>query len=71
MTVAQLKAANKYRDMETSYGILPIPKYDEAQEDYRCLRSYTYVLGAYRRQIPIWTRRLSLWTPSPTAATPT
>lgn len=44
MTVAQLKAANKYRDMETSYGILPIPKYDEAQENYRCLRSYTYVL---------------------------
>ncbi len=44
MMLAQLKAANGYRDMETSYGILPIPKWDEEQESYRNLRTYCYVM---------------------------
>ena len=44
MTIAQLKAANNYRDMADAYGILPIPKYDEIQKDYHCLRSFTYLM---------------------------
>lgn len=44
MMLAQLKATNKYRDMEAAYGIVPLPKYDETQESYRNLRSYTYVM---------------------------
>ena len=32
-----VKMSNNLRDMETNYGILPIPKYDEYQEDYHCL----------------------------------
>jgi len=28
---------NSLRDMETNYGVLPIPKYDEHQENYRHL----------------------------------
>ncbi len=30
-------AYTRYRDMESDYAILPIPKYDEAQETYRSL----------------------------------
>jgi len=44
MIASQLKATNKYRDMDDSFGILPMPKADEAQENYRCMRSYSYVL---------------------------
>ena len=33
-TVAQLKGSTKFRDMEDTYGILPSPKYDEAQDRY-------------------------------------
>lgn len=33
-TVAQLKGSSKFRDMEDTYGILPAPKYDEAQDRY-------------------------------------
>lgn len=44
LMVAQLKAANNYRDMKASYGILPMAKYDENQENYRCLRTYSYVM---------------------------
>ena len=36
---AQLKASSKYRDMNDSYGILPLPKYDEEQENYSCYRT--------------------------------
>ena len=32
--VSMAKACNSLRDMEDSYGILPIPKYDEYQESY-------------------------------------
>ena len=43
--IAQLKAANKYRDMEANYGIVPIPKSDESQTNYRNLRTFTYVMS--------------------------
>ncbi|MCI8387463.1 MAG: extracellular solute-binding protein [Clostridiales bacterium] len=40
MMSAQLKAANNYRDMEYTYGVLPMPKYDENQAEYRNLRTF-------------------------------
>ena len=30
--------------MADAYGILPIPKYDEIQKDYHCLRTFTYLM---------------------------
>lgn len=39
MCIAELKASNNFREMKDNFGILPIPKYDEAQEKYVCLRS--------------------------------
>ncbi|MBE6659599.1 MAG: hypothetical protein E7604_14305 [Ruminococcaceae bacterium] len=33
---AEIKAAQLLRDMEASFGLVPIPKYDESQENYRC-----------------------------------
>ncbi len=33
---AEIKAAQLLRDMEASFGLVPIPKYDETQESYRC-----------------------------------
>ena len=44
MTVAQIKTSSRYRDMENSFGILPMPKYDEAQADYSCYISSTQLL---------------------------
>lgn len=41
---AQLKAANNYRDMDMTYGILPMPKWDDTQEDYKNLMSFTYLM---------------------------
>ncbi len=41
MTVAQVKATTKFRSMEDEFGILPMPKYDESQENYRCMRTGT------------------------------
>ncbi len=32
---AEVKTANNIRDMEDTFGILPFPKYDAAQENYR------------------------------------
>ncbi len=32
--VAELKASSKYRSLEDTFGIVPLPKYDEAQESY-------------------------------------
>ena len=32
---AEVKTANNIRDMEETFGILPFPKYDEKQENYR------------------------------------
>lgn len=39
MTIAELKASNKFRNMNDSFGVLPMPKYDEAQENYVCYRA--------------------------------
>lgn len=37
--------AKKYlRDTQIEYGILPVPKYDEAQEDYYTVSSFPYTL---------------------------
>ncbi len=33
---AEIKAAQLLRDMEPTFGIVPLPKLDEAQENYRC-----------------------------------
>lgn len=41
MTVAQVKATTKFRSMEDTFGILPMPKYEESQDGYRCLRTGT------------------------------
>ncbi|MBQ8510364.1 MAG: extracellular solute-binding protein [Clostridia bacterium] len=32
---AELKTANNIRDMESAFGVVPFPKYDEKQENYR------------------------------------
>lgn len=41
MTVAQVKATTKFRSMEDTFGILPMPKYEESQDGYRCMRTGT------------------------------
>ena len=41
MTVAQVKATTKFRSMEDEFGILPMPKYEESQDGYRCMRTGT------------------------------
>lgn len=41
LTIAQVKATTKFRSMDDTFGILPMPKFDEAQEDYRCMRTGT------------------------------
>ena len=37
-------AVNYLRQSEASYGILPIPKYDEAQKEYSTIMSFPYTL---------------------------
>ena len=37
-------AGDKLRFTEIDYGILPLPKYDEAQENYNTISSFTYTL---------------------------
>lgn len=44
MLSAQLKAANNYRDMDATYGIVPVPKWDEEQENYSNLRTFSYLM---------------------------
>ncbi len=44
LAVCELKATNKYRDMSDSYGILPMAKVDETQENYYCLRNFSYLM---------------------------
>lgn len=34
-------AANELREAKFDYGVLPVPKYDEAQENYRSTHAYT------------------------------
>ncbi|MCL2774116.1 MAG: hypothetical protein FWD71_12300 [Oscillospiraceae bacterium] len=36
MATGELKAADVFRDMPDTFGILPIPKYDETQQNYYC-----------------------------------
>ena len=36
-TIAGVREVNTFRAMESDYGILPVPKYDEDQEDYSSL----------------------------------
>jgi len=36
MTMGELKAADVFKEMEATFGILPIPKYEESQKDYYC-----------------------------------
>ncbi len=36
---AELKASGKFRDMNDTFGIVPMPKYDEDQENYYSYRS--------------------------------
>jgi len=36
MTMGEIKAADVFKAMETTFGIVPIPKYNEIQEDYYC-----------------------------------
>lgn len=38
MTIAEVKASNNLRNMKDSFGVLPMPKYDENQESYVCYR---------------------------------
>ncbi len=44
MTIGQLTSAKSKRDKDIEYGIIPMPKLDENQERYRCLRSYSYLM---------------------------
>lgn len=37
-------ASNYLRDADLDYGILPVPKYDEGQEDYYTVASFPYTL---------------------------
>ena len=39
LCIAELKASNNLREMNDNFGILPIPKYEESQENYVCMRS--------------------------------
>lgn len=44
LTIEVMFASNYLRDSDIEYGILPIPKYDEAQEDYYTVASFPYTL---------------------------
>ena len=39
-TIAEIKASSKYRDMDATFGIVPIPKYDETQDNYYSHRTH-------------------------------
>lgn len=38
MIAAEVKASDVFREMDDTFGVAPIPKYDEAQEEYYCLQ---------------------------------
>lgn len=48
-TCAELKAASRMRTMEDAYGIVPMPKYEEAQTDYYSAKTRQ----AYLMVIPV------------------
>jgi len=37
LMIGELKAADVFRNMESVYGIVPLPKYDETQQDYHTI----------------------------------
>jgi len=37
MIIDELKGADIFREMDTTFGILPMPKYNESQENYYCI----------------------------------
>ena len=41
---AEIKMTMELRDMEDTFGLLPMPKYDEAQEDYYTVTGYSTAL---------------------------
>lgn len=41
---AEIKATMELRDMEDTFGLLPMPKYDEAQENYYTVTGYSTTL---------------------------
>lgn len=45
-TCAQLKASTKYREVEFTYGIVPMPKYNEEQAEYYNYRTTNVQLSA-------------------------
>lgn len=38
MIAAEVKASDVFREMNDTFGVAPIPKYDEAQSDYYCIQ---------------------------------
>jgi ABC-type glycerol-3-phosphate transport system substrate-binding protein len=36
MTMGELKAASVFREMDATFGVVPVPKLDENQQDYYC-----------------------------------
>ena len=38
MIAAEIKAADVFREMDDTFGVAPIPKYDQAQQQYYCLQ---------------------------------
>ncbi len=44
IVIAQIKSTTKFRDMDDSYSIIPMPKFDIEQQNYRHLRSYSFVM---------------------------
>lgn len=38
MIAAEVKASDVFREMDDTFGVAPIPKYDEAQSDYYCIQ---------------------------------
>ncbi|MDD4772437.1 MAG: extracellular solute-binding protein [Eubacteriales bacterium] len=38
MIAAEIKAADVFREMDDTFGVVPIPKFEEAQQQYYCLQ---------------------------------
>ena len=46
-----------WRNMESDYGVLPMPKYDEAQREYYCANS---VNGVFGQGVPVTNDKLEM-----------
>ena len=53
---AEIKTAQVLRDMEDTFGIVPFPKYDEAQDDYKT----SLVMQLFYMTVPVNNTRLDL-----------